>query len=203
MRLCRFLTAFALTLALALPAYAEGEPAFYYVPSAQFSATLQVSEMGFANLTGLFGGATGVFTFDDSTKTISRIKLALEADSLRAATAGQSDNLTGPALLDAARYPEIAFVASKPVRFQDGKAQIAGQLSLHGATKPVTFDATLNRVGRSKYGGGFWDDEGHAVGLSLRATIKRADFAMDGGGDENPFGEDVILTLDMQGLQEQ
>jgi len=89
------------------------------------------------------------------------------------------------------------------VVFADGKAEVKANLTLHGATKPITFEATLNHVGKSPQAGGMWSHEGDAVGLSLRGSIKRADFGMADDPDQpTRFGDTLTLMLEMQGLRQ-
>jgi polyisoprenoid-binding protein YceI len=101
------------------------------------------------------------------------------------------------------QYPEIRITAPDSVTFEDGKAQVKATLTLHGASKPVTFDAVLNHVGKSPHGGGMWASEGDAVGLSLKANFKRADFGLTDDPDmPQRFGDTMTLMLEVQGLRQ-
>ncbi|MDD5585817.1 MAG: YceI family protein [Alphaproteobacteria bacterium] len=183
----------------ARPLHAEAGK--YYVPPIQFNAAFQIMDMGFSNLFGLFRSATGSFAYDEDAKTISHVRLALDANSLMTANGGAARDLT--ALFDARRYPEISFIAASEATFKDGKAEIKGTLNVHGTAKPFTFEATLNQAGKSPRGGGMWNNEGPAVGLSLRGSFKRADFGM-GDEPEMPgrFGDTVTLLLEMQAIRQ-
>jgi len=194
---------FAALLFLFLPfaATAAESPVTYYVPPAQFSASLQVLDLGFANAIGLFQNATGSFHFDEGGKSLSHLRLALDATSLVTSNSGSQRDLAN--LLDVLHYAEIRITAPDSVTFNDGKAEVKATLTLHGTSKPVSFDATLNHVGKSPRGGGLWSSEGDAVGLSLRGTFKRADFGMTDDPDtQGRFGDTMTLTLEMQGLKQ-
>jgi polyisoprenoid-binding protein YceI len=186
------------------PAASAAEaPAPYYVPPAQFNAALQVMDMGFANMFALFQNATGSFTFDESTKNIARVRIALDASSLITNNAESQRALTNQ--LGGMRNPEIDIVAPDSTTFTDGKADLKGTLSLHGVSKPVTLEATLNHVGKSARAGGMWSSEGDAIGLSLRTTIKRADFGLgDDPTAEAPgrFGDTITVMLEMQAVKQ-
>ena len=192
-----------LCVALILPALASADDnaARYYIPPSQFNAALQIMDLGFSNVFGLFRNATGSFTFDSSAKSISDVKLAIDATSL---TANSPDNEQAlESLLAAGQYPEVDFVARDETKFSDGKAEIKGTLTLHGISKPVTLQATLNHVGKSPNGGGMWSDEGEAVGLSLRGDFKRADFGMtDDPNAPARFGDTVTLMLETQAIRQ-
>jgi len=183
-----------------VPAHAS-DPVTYYVPPPQFSAALQVMDLGFANVFALFQNATGSFSFDESDKSLSHLRLALDATSLTSGNSGSQQDLAN--LLGIMQYNEIRIVAPDSVTFTDGKADVKATLTLHGTSKPVTFQAVLNHVGKSPHGGGMWSSEGDAVGLSLHGSFKRADFGMS-DDPETPgrFGDTMTLMLEMQGLKQ-
>jgi polyisoprenoid-binding protein YceI len=179
------------------------DAASYYIPPAQFSASLQVMSLGFANVVALFQNATGSFSFDDGDKSITHLRLAIGTDSLVTSSTDNQRDLK--VLLNVAQYPEIQLTAPERTLFKDGKATISVQLTLHGTTKPVTFDATLNHVGDTPYGGGLFAGKGQAVGVSLHGTLKRADFGMGedpDSGDKNRFGDVIMLQLEMQAIKQ-
>ena len=196
----RLLLALLLLLPLSSVAVAE-EPVSYYVPPPQFSAALQVMDMGFANVFALFQNATGSFNFDESSKSLSHLRIALDATSLTSANTGSQRDLAN--LLGIMQYQEIRITAPDSVTFTDGKADVKATMTLHGANKPITLEATLNHVGKSPHGGGIWNSEGDAVGVSLRGSFKRADFGMGDAADTpSRFGESMTLMLEMQGLRQ-
>ena len=189
-----------LFLLLATGAHAE-EPASYYVPPAQFSASMQVMYMGFSNALAIFRSSTSSFTFNEADKSISNLRIAIDATSLTAS--GNEIQRDLSTLLGVFENPEIRILAPDSVKFEDNKAEIKGTMTLRGVNKPVTLEATLNKSGKSPYGGGMWSSEGAAVGLSLRTAVKRAEF----GVTDNPeapsrFGDTISFTLEMQGIRQ-
>ncbi|MGE4352232.1 MAG: YceI family protein [Bdellovibrionales bacterium] len=167
---------------------ATAKEAGYYVPPEQFNAAFQVMNLGYANVIGLFQNATGLFSFDPSSKTLRKLKLAVEVASMTVPHRDVQNDLTD--LFAPSEFREISFIASAPVTFKDGKAQIKGTLGVHGQKKPAVFEATLNQV------------EDDKMGLSLKGSFKRADFGM---GDEpdmpGRFGPSITLMLEMQGVR--
>lgn len=197
----RFLLIVLWFVAFIRPVGAAETPPSYYVPPPQFNAALQVMDRGFSNLFALFQNATGSFRFDENAKSLSHLRLALDATSLTSGNSGSQGDLA--ALLGAMQYPEIRIVAPDEVTFADGKAEVKATLTLHGASKPVSLEATLNHIGKSPQGGGMWSSEGDAIGLSLRGSFKRADFGMaDDPETPGRFGDTMTLMLEMQGLRQ-
>ena len=80
-----------------------------------------------------------------------RAEIEFDARSLRVADAGLSDadrekiqaTMEGPEVLDAGRYPEIAFRSTAVEAEGTGRWSVAGSLTLHGATRPVRAEVTL------------------------------------------------------------
>jgi polyisoprenoid-binding protein YceI len=180
---------------------ADEAPARYYIPPPQFNAALQVMDLGFANVFGLFRNATGSFEFEAATKSVGNLKLAIDATSLMANNPENERSLE--TLLGVAQYPEITFVAKDSISFAEGKADIKGTLTLHGASKPFVLEATLNHVGKSPQGGGMWANEGEAIGLSMRGTFKRADFGIADDPDaKSRFGDTITLLLETQAIKQ-
>src|SRR5580704_1664139 len=102
---------FILLMFLFLPAIvaAENVTARYYIPPAQFNAALQIMDLGFSNVFGLFRNATGSFEYDETAKSVSELKLAIDATSLMANNPDNERELES--LFTATQYPEISFVA--------------------------------------------------------------------------------------------
>jgi polyisoprenoid-binding protein YceI len=197
----KLLIVFILVLLPATVFAADEGPVHYYVPPTQFNAALEVMDLGFANVFGLFRNATGSFSFEAATKSVDKLRIALDASSLIANSSGNEASLA--ALLASAQYPEISFAASDSVSFAEGKADIRGTLTIHGVSKPCVFEATLNHVGKSPQAGGMWSDEGDAIGLSLHGSFKRADFGMaDDPLIKGRFGDTITLLLEMQAIRQ-
>lgn len=185
---------------LAFSSMVQAAPRRYYAPPTQTNAAFQIMDRGFANIMGLFQNAVGSFSFDDETDTISRVKIAIEAESLMTPNKGAMRELH--AMFETDEYPEISFMATAPATFKDGRAEIKGTLTVHGQSKPASFEGTLNQIGESP-SGGLWSRERETVGLSLRGNFKRSDFMM-GDEPEYPgrFGETVTLLLEMQAFRQ-
>ncbi len=195
-----FLIALLALLSFGVRAGEETE-GHYYIPPTQFNAALQVMDLGFSNMFGLFRNATGSFAFDGASKKISDLKLAIDAASLTSNNPDNEGDLEN--MLGGRQYPEIRFTALDSTSFTDGKAEIKGTLTLHGASKPFTLDATLNHMGKSPQGGGMWSSEGDAIGLSMHGTFKRAEFGItDDPEAKSRFGDTVTLMLEPQAIRQ-
>jgi polyisoprenoid-binding protein YceI len=97
---------------------------------------------------------------------------------------------------EAAKFPNIAFKSTKITRTGDKTADMAGDLTIHGITKPVTLKVTLNKIGVHP----MMQDRKDA-GFTLTGSIKRSDFGMK---EFIPMvGDDIALTIEVDGMHPQ
>ena len=75
---------------------------------------------------------------------------------------------------------------------------IEGELTLLGVTRPVTLDATFNKAGRYPFG-----DEHYAVGVDATTTIRRSDFGMTYGVENDWVGDEVRIVLGFEARREE
>jgi hypothetical protein len=183
--------------------------ASYYVSPQQFNGQIQITDQGFTTLFALFQNATASFNFNEGNSTISRLRIALDTTSLTASNPATTRDVM--ALLNEGAISEIAITSPDAASFSDGKASLKGTLSLHGITKPVTIDASLNRTGKNLRSGVLWSGSEDTVGVSLKTNIKRADFGIgtppapekpSAEATQERFGDTINLLLELQAIRQ-
>ena len=146
-------------------------------------------------------GYAGVNTFRGSFRDFTA---TLEGSTLEgAATVASVDvkdeqlngHLQTPDFFDAARYPEVAFVATGLERGEDGSVRGSGELTIKGVTKPIALEGRIadapatDPFGRER------------LGLTLSATIDRTAYGVSwnapnqSGG--NYLADDVTLVAEL------
>lgn len=113
-------------------------------------------------------------------------------DGVKVQDENLSAHLLSPDFFDAQRTPEIAF-ASTAIRPVGDELQIEGQLTIKGATLPVT---AIGTVGEQRE----YMDRPY-FGLALRATIDRTDFGLNWNNPlpngDPALANDVTLTAEL------
>ena len=90
---------------------------------------------------GSFPKLTGTFTVNgDITK--SQLQVTIDTDALTTDTPKLTGHLKSPDFFDAKRFPEAKFV-SKSIKAQGDGYVVAGDLTMHGETKPLSFPAKI------------------------------------------------------------
>lgn len=107
-------------------------------------------------------------------------------------------NVLGPEFFDAERHPDITFRSTAVRLADDGRAEVDGELTIRGLTRPVT--------GSGHYASPRQSDFGEVAGLQLQTSFDRREFGfewqmkMPGGGDA--LGWDVELDIDLLLMRE-
>jgi len=112
---------------------------------------------------------------DQADLTRSSVSVTLPLEGLDTRVAKLDEELKGPDFLDAARYPAITFKSRKIEKSGDNDLKITGDLTVHGVTKPVTFNAKVNKIGIFEIPGVI---KARAAGFDATTVIKRSDFGV-------------------------
>ena len=145
----------------------------YRLDPAHTRVLFSVSHLGFSTFYGEFPRPTG-------TARLNPVSSADDAVDVSASVAGVSTGnttldaeLRGEKWLDAEKYPTIRFKSVKVTQTGPGQADVAGELTLHGVTRPVTLQARFIGSGVNPL------SKTYTAGLQVSGEIKRSDFGVD------------------------
>lgn len=168
------------TVLLTTPALAHGaatapsavQAGAYKIEPAHTRMLFAVNHMGFSTWYGDFTGATGALQLDPAAPGRSQLQVSVPAASLATTNAVIDGELKGADWFDAARYPTITFKSRTVAPTGPDSADIAGDLTLHGVTRPVTLHARFNGAGVNPL------TKAYTVGFEVSGKIKRSDFGV-------------------------
>jgi polyisoprenoid-binding protein YceI len=146
----------------------------YTLDKAHTNLAFRVSHLGFSHYTADFDRVDGKLQFDPANPSAMSLEVSIDPKSLDLNTppAGFHDQLLGKQWLDAAAFPTITFKSTKVDVTGPQTANVTGDLTLHGVTKPVTLATTFN----GGYAANAFD--GARIGFSAHGTFKRSDFGI-------------------------
>ena len=157
-------------LMTALPLHAA---ATKFILDNQHSYVLwQINHLGFSKQVGKWYVKGNVLLDKDHPKD-SKVDAQIDIANLVTGLPELDEHLKGKLFLDAMTYPVATFVSTKVDVINDTSAKVAGTLTLHGVSKPVTLMVTLNKVGANPI------NNKMSVGFSATTTIKRSDFGIN------------------------
>jgi len=179
--------ALACTGAMAAPATYNLDPTHTY-PS------FEADHMGGLSIwRGKFTKTTGTVVLDREAKT-GTVDVKVDAASVDFGNAKMDEHARDKDLFDVEKYP-LATYKGKITKFNgDAPAEVQGELTLHGVTKPVTL--TINQFLCKPHP----MLKREVCGADASATINRKDFGM-GYGEAYGFKMDVKLAIQVEGIK--
>ena len=173
--------------AQANPAPAAVQAGAYKVEPTHTRVQFAVSHMGFSEWYGDFTGVTGTLNLDPKAPAAATLAVTIPTASVSTTNTVLDGELKDPNWFDAAQFPTITFTSTKVVTTSPRTANITGNLTFHGVTKPVTLKATFLASGTNPL------SKGYTIGFNATAALKRSDFGVK---TYLPLiGDDVTLRI--------
>jgi polyisoprenoid-binding protein YceI len=165
----RRLSLAAAALLAAAPLYAVT----YTFEPEHTQGVIRWNHLGFANPTAQFNNVQGTLEFDQADPTRSSVMVTIPLTSMSSGVAGLNENFQSSDFFDYAKFPAATFKSSKVAKgATPDTLKVVGDLSLHGITKSVALDVTINKVGTNPR------NHVPTVGFEAMATVKRSDFGL-------------------------
>lgn len=149
------------------------------------------NHFGYSNPTADLGLGEGTIVFDEQHPAQSSVEVSLPLAKLDTHVAALDEHLKKADFLDAAKYPVVTFKSSKVEPLGEGKFKVTGDLTVHGVTKVVVLDATLNRVGPHPM------SKAQSIGFDATTTLKRSDFGV--GAYVPNVGDELHVRITTEG----
>lgn len=153
-----------------------------------------VNHLGFSMSQGEFLDFDGHFMYDEANPENSSIDVVIKTASIDMDDEKWDDHMKNEDFFDVEKFPEMTFKSTDIEVTGENTANITGDLTILGVTKPVTLAVTHNKTGIHPY-----SKKKHA-GFSATATIDRTQWGMNYGVPN--VGEEVEIRLEVEGSQQ-
>jgi polyisoprenoid-binding protein YceI len=172
------------------------------------AAEFAVRHMMVSHMRGLFKNVHGSIDFDPDAPTApAAVEAEIDAAAIWTGDDARDAHLRAADFLDVERHPGITFRSHEVRCAGEGDFRVAGDLALHGVTRPVVLKARY--LGRWQCP--YWEGDKDLgpvirIGFVATTTINRHDFGvswnapMDRGGVV--VGDEVAITLDVEAILE-
>ena len=164
----------------------------YTIDAVHSGVSFQISHLDMAYVHGRFNEFSGSFTIETADPTKSSFSLTIKTESIDTNNKGRDGHLKSPDFFNAKQFPTISFKSTsvKPI---DGGYEVTGELTMHGATNPVTFSL---KGGKSAE----FPPKVIRTGFSTsQIVVKRSDF---GVGKPMPIlGDEVYVIIGFEGTK--
>lgn len=146
-------------------------PQTYELDKGHTAITWHASHFGFSKPSGKFMNIDGTIVIDEDAPENSHVSVTIPVDQINTGIEKFDEHLKSADFFDVATYPTALFTSSKVELTGENTAKVMGNLTLHGVTKPVTLDVTLNKIGKNPLGK-------QTAGFTATSVIKRSEFGI-------------------------
>lgn len=168
---------------------AEVRAGAYALDSDHGKITWSVSHMGFSTYYGQFVNVQAALNLDPANPSASTLTATIPLTDVASNSDGLNGHLQTPDFFDTANHPNATFRSTRIVidPSDPTEADVHGELTLRGVTKPVVMEVEFNQAGPSMGGA-------YRVGFDGEATVKRSEFGISYGVPM--LGDDVKLHIE-------
>ena len=152
------------------------------------------SHAGVSVQTGEFTVADGTLNLDPENPGESSLEVTIDANSVTTGFGPLDDHLKSKDFLEVESFPEITFVSTSVEVTGDKTANVTGDLTIHGTTKPVTLETELTHLGDHPLGAAIGYYQGDWVAFSASTTIDHQEFGV-GGFSTGPITIDIVTEM--------
>ncbi len=179
---------------LASPAMAE--PQRYVVDEEHVSIGFLAGHARFADVLGLFTEVSGEFVYDAEAHELQSGTAEIAADSVFTGHNGRDGHVREDDFLAAGAHPVIRFEATDYVARDARTGTVQGEITIRGVTRPLSLEATINRIDAHPIGGA------ETLGASLRGSLRRSEFGMDYALEGDLVSDRIELLIEFEAIRE-
>jgi polyisoprenoid-binding protein YceI len=150
------------------------------------------SKLGFTVTHMMISEVDGTFNSFDAKITASKedfsdatIELTADVNSIDTNVEMRDNDLKSASYFDAAQFPTLTFKSTSVSKTGEKTFKVKGDLTMHGVTKPVELDATLNGITTGRSGK-------KIAGWKVTGTVNRIDFKVGTSGPG--VGDEVTIV---------
>lgn len=169
----RFLSILSLSL-IFFAAPAQAEPVRYDFDKSHTQILFFSDHGGFSKQEGEFLNFDGHFVFDQEKPENSSVEVTIQTASIDLDSERWDDHMKNPDFFNVEKFPTMTFKSTGIKVTGENTADITGDLTLLGVTKPVTLNVTHNKSAENMRGT-------FVSGFSAVATIDRTQWGMTYG----------------------
>ncbi len=160
----------------------------YVVEGSHTQILFAYDHMGFTNNFGVISNPSGTLSLDPKNPSAAKLSIEIPIANIATAIPKLNEALASPQFFDAAKFPTATFVSTS-LKVDGTTADLRGNLTIKGVTKPIKLDVTFYGAGKGipQMGGK------ENVGFSATGVIKRSDFGL--GYGVPLVGDDIELKI--------
>ena len=165
------------------------------IDPAHSNVEFAVRHLMITTVKGRFTDVRGTVVVDPADPLAASADVTIAAASIDTREAQRDAHLRSPDFFDVEQHPTLTFKSRQARGAADGRFELLGDLTIHGVTREVVLDVTLEGRSQDPWGG-------QRAGYSATTKIKRSDFGLtwnqllETGG--LAVSDEVRIALDVQ-----
>jgi len=183
-------------IASTVSSLATASPTAYVIDAEHTEVGFEVSHLIVSKVVGRFKAFEGDFTFDPKDYKATRLDAKANVASVDTGNTKRDDHLRSADFFDAKNHPQFTFKGTRVSGVTKKGFKLAGDLTLRGVTRPVTFEVV--HLGNVKA------YEKERAAFEATAVINRHDFKISFNDvvESGPVvGDKVTLRIVAQGIR--
>lgn len=183
------LAVLASSAVMAASSAAYAAPEKYTLDASHTAITWHIDHFGFSKPSGKFMDVVGSVMIDQETPANSSVEVTIPIEKINTGVAALDEHLLKADFFNVEEFPTATFTSKKVDVLSETTAKVEGDLTLHGLTKPVVLDVTLNKLAVNMF-------EKQTAGFTATTTIKRSDFGIVAYLPN--LGDDITIEIESE-----
>jgi len=182
--------AFAIVTLAFTASFAQSQTSTWISDPAHSEVDFTVTHLSISKVHGKFGKVKAELQMNSADISKSSVTATIDVNTVDTGEAARDSDLRSPNFFDVANFPSATFSSTAVTKSGDGLS-VAGNLTLHGVTKPVTLTVEGPTGPVPGMGG-----KQHA-GFSATTTLSRSAFGIGAKMPVAMVGDEIKLTIDL------
>lgn len=157
-------------------------------PHSQLGFT--VKHLGISDVSGFFTDFDAAIKATKPDFSDAVVELTAKTASIDTRVDMRNNHLKSADFFDAEKFPAITFKSTSVTKNGTNKYKLAGNLTMHGVTKPVTMDMVYAGTVENPM------SKKPTAGFQVSGTIKRSDFSIGGNFPDAMVSDEVRIKAD-------
>jgi polyisoprenoid-binding protein YceI len=154
-----------------------------------------VRHMSLTNVHGRFGKVTGAIQLDQGDLSKSSVQVTIDVSGVDTGVEARDNDLKSANFFNVAQFPTATFTSTSVSKSANGLT-VAGNLTLHGITKPVTLEVEGPEGPMPGMG-----NKPH-TGYSATVTVARKDFNIGSKYPNAALSDEIKLTIEVDAIKQ-
>ena len=169
--------------------------ATYEIDPAHSAAQFAVKHLMVSTVRGELRNVTGTVVLDDANPGNSRVQATIDATTINTGVEQRDQHLRSADFFDVEKFPTISFSSTEVKQVGEGEYKVAGDLTMHGVTRPVVLTVESESVEVKDPWGNLKRGAVATVAVNRKEFGLNWNQALEAGGVL--VGENVKVTIDI------